>query len=310
MNNTIVTSICFDDYCITPRKVLLIYEIYIVLLPLIIMVHAFGLYLLICVHKNGHQTIHSILTINLSIVEMLMCAIPLLSYHIPMVVLLNIDKHTAIKKHIMKFAYVYVIFSTGFILILYSAMVLITLNRLLGALFPIKYRIYATKRKVLYSILCCWVIAAAYTITSFIWQSGQMYSRKYLHGMAGLSLCFLLLCIFTYVNIFKALVRSKRAIARNSSNGQHVSSFQIFRNSRFYTSVLLVVTYCIFCVFPVIVSSIAMILGQLPEEVVHVFSSLPYFNFLSDAFIYIYLENDVRKLMFKKLHTMKFICNV
>ena len=279
MNTTkSVTSVCFDGYCITQRKVLIIYEIYVVLLPLIIMVHAFGLYLLRCVHKNGHQTVHGLLAINLSIAEMLTCAIPLLSYYIPLVVLLNIDKPAPFKEHLINFASVFLTINTGLILILYSAMVLITLNRLLGSLFPIKYRIYATKRKVLYSIVCGWIIGIVYSATSYIWQWGNANFRIYLYGMVAFSLCFLLLCTFTYINIFKALVRSKRLIARSSANHQDFSSFQIFRNSRFYTSVLLVVTYCIFWVFPIIASGIAMIIGPLPEDIVHVFKSLAYLN--------------------------------
>ena len=294
----------------TQRKVSITYVLYVVLLPLIIMVHAFGLYLLRCVHKNGHQTVHGLLAINLSIAEMLTCAIPLLSYYIPVVILINIDKHSTFNEHLINFVPVFLTLNTGLVLILYSTMVLITLNRLLGSLFPIKYRIYATKGKVLYSIVCGWIIGIVYSATSYIWQWGNANFRIYLYGMVALSLCFLLLCTFTYVNIFKALVRSKRLIARSSLNHQDFSSFQIFQNSRFYTSVLLVVTYCIFWVFPIIAWGIAMIIEPLPEEVVHVFSSLPYLNFLSDAFIYIYLENDVRKLMFKKLHRTKFLCNV
>ena len=285
------TTRCFDKFCVTQRKVLITYEIYIALLPLIIMVHVFGLYILRCAHKNGHQTVHSILTIHLGVVEILGRAIPLLLYYIPLVVLLNIDKHTPLKGHMMNFAYVFVVFDTGLILMLYSAMVLITLNRLLGALYPIKYRIYATKRKVLYSILCCWIICIGYSVTSLIWPWGYVDSRTYLYGMPALALCFLLLCTFTYVNVFKTLVRSKRLIARNSSNHQDISSFQIFRNSRFYTSVLLVITYCIFWVFPIIVFGIVMFHGPLPQVLFHVFSSLAYLNFLSDAYIYVYLDN-------------------
>ena len=33
-------------------------------------------------------------------------------------------------------------------------------------------------------------------------------------------------------------------------------------------------------------------------------------NYFCDAFIYIYVDNGVRKLMYRKLHVMKSICNV
>ena len=82
---------------------------------------------------------------------------------------------------------------------------------------------------------------------------------------------YLLLCILTsvytyfcvYLLLCILLLCNLREIARSSSNCQHISLFQIFLNSRFYTSVLLVVTFCIFCVFPIIVLGIAMILEQL-----------------------------------------------
>ena len=50
-------------------------HIFVYMLPLIIMVHVIGLYLR-CLHKNGHQTVENIFTINLG-VGMLTCAIPL-----------------------------------------------------------------------------------------------------------------------------------------------------------------------------------------------------------------------------------------
>ena len=61
-------------------------------------------------------------------------------------------------------------------------------------LYPIKCRISATKRKVLYLKLCYWII-----VTCVIWMWPVVTVRTYMYGVGGLSPSFLLFCIFTKV---------------------------------------------------------------------------------------------------------------
>ena len=168
-----------------------------------------------------------------------------------------------------------------------------------------KYRIYATKGKIIFLSLCCWILGIVSCVISSIYH--LITNNMFYFLAAPWILVLLLLCVFTYVIIFKGLIKSKRKFARNSSRSRNISVFNIFRNSRMYTSVLLVGSYLFCWVVPAVVLGIAAIFPPIPAELSYAMGTVTVLNYLFDPFIYIYLDNDVRKLMWRKIHVMKCI---
>ena len=204
------TTFCINGKCTYTHKKYLIYiSIMTVSHTLCILIHSFGIYLLISLHRSKHQTVHSILTINLSIVEILMNT-DILIYFIPMLIFLYRNQHDRFVHYIDKYYSVIQSIQThGLFHILYLAMVFMTVNRFLGSLYPIKYRIYATKGKVKYLLLCCWILGIAFIIFSLICHCGMKFI---LFVDIILLIVLLVLSVFTYLLIFKALVKSKRQL--------------------------------------------------------------------------------------------------
>ena len=115
-------------------------------------------------------------------------------------------------------------------------------NGLLVAVYPIKYRIYATKGKLKYLLLCYWILGIVLTVVISIcdWRTKFTYFVDLI-----LLIVLLVISVKTYLVIFKALVKSKRQFARITSSSKNIGLFKIFRNSRLYTSVLTVGSFSI-----------------------------------------------------------------
>ena len=94
----------------------------------------------------------------------------------------------------------------------------------------------------------------------------------------------------------------------------HQSLWYIFRHSRFYLSVLLVVTFVCFIIVP----DLILLFYNLKVVIVSQWKiplkgALIFFGriaFLSDAGIYIFAQNQVRKLLWRKLHAIGLLRNI
>ena len=81
-----------------------------------------------------------------------------------MIMFLNDDHHTFLE-YIAKLSPIdESITFGGFLPVLGGPMVWIRVNRLLGAVYPLKYRIYATKGKVKILLLCGWSLCSGFSI--------------------------------------------------------------------------------------------------------------------------------------------------
>ena len=91
-----------------------------------------------------------------------------------------------------------------------------------------------------------------------------------------------------------------------TNNAKIVSSlYQIFRRSRFYTSILLIFTFVLFFLIPFSVWNYFILFSTYPINVYYLNSVLLAVGLFSDAFIYIYVDDKVRKVMWKKLKLYK-----
>ena len=136
----------------------------------------------------------------------------------------------------------------------------------------------------------------------------EMTSIKYV--IVGSSVFYNVVAIFTYVVIFWKYVRSKvRVRHSNDPNDgqQRVSTVEVFVKSRFYVSVLIILTYLIFNTIPYCVHAIlypnSWTTNYRPVQFIMIV--LHHLGYLSDPVIYIFLQRDVRKQLSKLM-----ICKV
>lgn len=114
---------------------------------------------------------------------------------------------------------------------------------------------------------------------------------------------FLLLAIVVYYKIFRKFSRSHRRIT-SSTPRKHKqdSSFQIFIHSRFLITALLILSFVLFTFIPdMIFTYYAFTHHHISYQLEAVCYILFAISDLSDAIIYIFIKNEVRKLLLQKL---------
>ena len=217
-----------------------------------IVLHGIGIYLLYCLYNRCTHRIQQIYLINLSVTE---CILNVLEALKLLRLLVPISDKTG-KTLDLIIPYVIMMQFTGISLVFYFAMIYITLDRFLEIVLNIKYPLYWNKYKAKYLLIFTWVVGAvsgiivclANTYTGFQWE-GLFF--KYVYPTIELS--FVILAVMTYSFIFHKYRRCKN-IPTPSINKRNVIQFQrpslllVFRQSRFYVSVLLVISFLLFMV--------------------------------------------------------------
>ena len=291
---------CLEEMCHTKASYRAFSIVQAILCALNTVVHGFGLNLLISLHKDGHQTVHSILTINLSVAETFISFVTALM-SITMNILSNdIIRNRSILKGCDSF-YRNLVFN-GLGNVWGYTMLYITLNKLVGIKFPMMHRVHVTKTKLKYLLIASWVFATLSFFRPYVFEIkwSETSYMSYIN-ITGLTInCFVI--IFTYLVIFKSLVESRRMMARNlPSSKKTLTLFQVFRRSRFYTSVFLIFTYVLFFLVPFALKNCLVFFNRYTEYTEYCNSVACSIGILSDAFIYTYVDGEVRKIMWKKL---------
>lgn len=297
-----------NGLCFTLSKYAIFNTVAIIQTSLNMLVHGFGFYLLKCLHKTGQQTIHSILTMQLSIIECLINLFSALTLAIIRSVYQEPLRYRLIINYTLS-SFDKLLFN-GLSIIWGLIMLYITINRLVGSTWPLKSRVYLTKGNLEYLLAASWVVCFGVCLMCFVCNftlfiNFNQSHKAYTYALSvALGLKFLF-TIATYICIFKMIVQSKRNITRCGSRKQKISLFQLYRKSRFYTTGFLLLTYLLFMIIPFIVWNYYIVMGNLSELEFYIFMCLVLLNFSFDAFIYIYVDEEVRKLMWKKLHWFK-----
>ena len=276
-------------------------------------IHFVGFYLLATLHKNDeNDNIQRIFIMNLSITEAFNNLLILLAT-IPD--FLSLTDDTA---EIISIANVYVSIFMDYILYLnfYLTLFYITADRLACSLLNVRYPLYCSARKAKYLVVGTWTFGILLTIilsflfkyypsnavtTVFVFSIDGDDSPfiSYSHQVCNIG--FTIFAVLTYSLIFRLYARSQR---RRSTSGtvQLRSAFSVFVKSRFFIPILLVFTFIVFLITPNMVYLHYFINDT---EVPYTLDTICWISFaisdFSDGIIYIFLQKNVRNLLWKKL---------
>ena len=132
--------------------------------------------------------------------------------------------------------YIDIIHTTGIGPIYYSAIALITTDRLLNILLNLRYRIYCKDAKAKTLVVCLWVIgifvSICFSVSSVL--GGLDYNYIFfMYVIPTLTGIIIVLGATTYVFIFNKYRRSIQFSSRSSPRNQP-STYEVFRKSKFY----------------------------------------------------------------------------
>ena len=204
-------------------------------------------------------------------------------------------------------------FATGVYLTNLSAMFFVTLDRLLVCLKPFRYRatcsISLTKKIILVSWVLLWtesvlisvvlrLIFGTYKVMDM--DIGDGFWAFTLYIPAIFSGGYLIFAAIAYTKIAMKYVKSQQQVS-----SQPVTVSSVFRNSKFYVAVLLLVSFLLLQVFPFLTGFFMVNIFRVKDftnKPIHVvlYVSL-YVSDTFDALIYVFIYAPVRKLTFSML---------
>ena len=280
----------------------------IILAFLCICLHSIGCYLMICLYRMSKKRPQLIYLISLSCCEALFNLLRLLSTLIARVILI-VDEESNITETIHH--YFYIASSTGMCFIYYCSIITVIFDRFLGIFLSLKYKAYCTTFKAKVVVSTLWMIGFA-----FIFSLSLIDVFSKFHIDLGLlwyvypcfDLFVIVLSFVTYLYIFRRYKSSQSNTSRIAtvSTAQSSSSANLFKNSKFFIPLLLTITFVMFVAVPDLLYFFIIEINKKKSPVLLVAVRLCYsLSDLVDAFIYLYLQPSVRRLLWKKLQMFR-----
>ncbi|XP_065064163.1 melanocyte-stimulating hormone receptor-like [Rhopilema esculentum] len=174
-----------------------------------------------------------------------------------------------------------------------SFLFLLTIDRFIGANFPFKYKIIASKKNIFRTVASIWMVGSTSSIICVLFFSDVFKSHIFLVWLILDSL-FIILFIMTYSSICFRVVGGKI---------QHTKSGQMSNNQKLYRMVFcMLMSFVLFEVVPdaALIAVFHLQTSNLNDWLVNV--SLCYrFNLLVDPLIYVFLQPQARRTLFSIL---------
>ena len=189
---------------------------------------------------------------------------------------------------------------------LYLLMVVMTLDRLMAVIYPLKYIAHWSIERTKKILIWIWTIGATSGIC-FVCLCEFMDRRwyletKFLHLSTAFNMIFIAVAFVSYVLIFLRYKKSKDSLQANGmvhGGRLHSSASQHFHKSRFHIPILIVLTYIIFNILPHLFYILELFDEQIVLRITDVLFALGY---LSDGLIYIFLQQKVRRQLMVCCH--------
>ena len=289
-------------------EILVISVFSIVLEVLSIVINSFSLYLLICLHRTGRGNVQYIYLINLSGTNifasagfMITNALDICQYY------KDADCHCYISN------YTNLVLLTVISFVLYMTMTYVIVDELMQVLMNIRYPVYWDMTKAKYLIFLTWsvgMIMCIYFIivNEFNEDEYDIFLGKYFR--LPFNFIFIIIAIACYSYIFhKYRLTRINPTPVGTTQTATESIFKVFRNSRFYVSVLLILNFICFVIFPEIIVSFIEDNDKtsLCRNIMFILFDI---SFIIDAWVYVFFRLPVKRLMWEKLLNIKCVHNI
>lgn len=288
--------------------------------------HSTGVCLLIYFYRTGKKDSQKVYFINLSIAEVLLNFMEILT-GIPEMI--SHSKELSIGFRYIQY-YANLFNMTTVWVVLYLTMVYITADRLLTVRYGLKYKMYWRKKKANYLIITTWV--ACLTTSLIISITGffidfhyQDIFYKYIFPTIDFG--YIILTVSTYSYIFHRhqksyKMKNKFSRRRSRRRVRKITTSEAFRDSRFCTTILLVLTFIVFIIIPDLVylffgmekahfSHNSKPAADLKSDILFDYCRVSYvIASTMDFFIYIFIQPAVKEILCKKcFHVRSVIYN-
>lgn len=284
-----------------------------------VVLHSTGISLLLSLYSRNKNKIQFVYIINLSLCELIINLVGAIETILRIINTTQYGPEKAATSPLSTACYLmYITNATGFSFVFYMNMIYITVDRLLDILLNLRYPVYWDEYKAITLLKVTWfmgiVIVAitfvcCYGYDQWVWES-VMFEFLY----PFLEIAFMVLAVFTYIFIFRKFKQSQlppvhlqydKSVSTTKKTKRQNSTFEAFKNSRFYISVLLILTFILFMIVPDLAYLFICILPKRESELILTICWIVYgIANICDAFIYIYLQAEVKELLVKKVRRL------
>ena len=289
---------------------------YITLSSINTVLHTFCVILLLKTYKLASHTVQHLLLLNLSMAELVRNALSLVRNVLVLFGMVFQKKyHIAIiiKKTLEYFNFAVPITTHTIFLI---AITLLTSDRLAATVLNIKYKVVCTTRRAKIICFSSWffsvivlvpVLTGMMSVTAAEEMDSNSVKRKILiYTFLVMHVFYLVFAIISYAIMFTTFVRSRsQSISSSSGDTATQRSFLYwFTHSKFYVSLILITSFLIFSVFPIIYLVCARAYSW-NLDVANYILMKTYLSDTVDAFVYFFLYVPVRRLLFQRMQSMR-----
>ncbi len=185
------------------------------------------------------------------------------------------------------------------VLYYYSAMFLLTADRLAAILHPLKYRVSVTTRRLTRVVLAMWLFDMFVVASLFISDEWFFIFERYIWFTMDVS--YFILCCVTYGVIFYKM-RSRRRFEISQPEVQR-QQLPINRNRKFFKVVAMIIVSFIFLIMiPDLIFFHSKLSGLSLNTLFHDIVYIVWLTgFIADPVIFIFLQDDLRSLLRSKL---------
>ena len=260
-----------------------------------IVMHGVGTWLLLCTYIRRQKSTQTLYLINLALAELIRNMLLLIWNS---VVVVSSTYKVCLATECW---YVYVFLVSGVFYNYMVSMYYITGDRLLHIILNVKYPVYWSVGKTKRLSICTWVFCLTINtsltlVYHFIYKSTMYKDILVVYIPCALFIVYVLFAILTYTVMFLKFARSRRNTA------PHSSLFNIFINSRFFVSLLLISSFLLLTVIPTLIRSFMFLTGNRISKQIYLYVNVSArLSDFIDAIIYIFLQPDIRKLLLIKL---------
>ncbi len=182
----------------------------------------------------------------------------------------------------------------------FNVMLLIAVDRFLGAVFPLKHRFMVTKHRVKTTLTITWIASLIILITGItLLLTGQLVSiwllflKINLYFIITLDSVLVLIFIVTYGSILTKIVRMRQiADVSRQADAQRRKNLIFQNNKRFFkVAGLIIFTYIFFFLIPGVILNLVVHRNPVQEYLL-IFYSL---GLIADPLVYIFLQPELRK---------------
>lgn len=267
-----------------------------------IVIHSYGLYLLIYLQRNGKGNVQMVYITNLSLTELLINVISFLRNIFKLTPFATVDQQTF--SEILQYTYIFDYAILRFCLNM--SMIFITVDRLNLILLNTSYSLHWDIKKAKVIVVWTWLVSFCIYVTSTVVYSLNKDKTQYClfanYLLITFDFTFLVIAVIAYSLIFRKFKEQTHLMNSSCTNiPNKVTIWSLFKQSRFYVALLLILTFTIFVIPPDIVWSLYICNHTIEYTRVKYVTTILYAtSYLSDGLIYVFMNGKVKNLILER----------